>query len=122
MTCLLNCEQKKSFASFSKPSGTRYNLSTPHFVKNESIYGPGNLLSASNSKLVSSIIVEHTFLVTEDWNHMMMQLQGKSLDVIFTEGGNQLDLGTVMSIGMKMIDGLETDSSVWGYPSRHQAK
>jgi serine/threonine protein kinase len=38
---------------------------------------------------------------------MMMQLQGKSLDVIFTEGGNQLDLGTVMSIGMEMIDGLE---------------
>ena len=36
-----------------------------------------------------------------------MQLQGKSLDVIFTEGGNQLDLGTVMSIGMEMIDGLE---------------
>ena len=71
---------------------------------------------------MSSIIVEHTFLVTEDWNLMMMQLQGKSLDVIFTEGGNQLDLGTVMSIGMKMIDGLETDSSVWGYPSRHQAK
>ena len=48
-----------------------------------------------------------TFLVCEDWNLMMMQLLGKSLDVIFADGGNQLDLGTVMTIGLAMLDGLE---------------
>ena len=47
------------------------------------------------------------YLVTEEWNLMMMQLLGKSLDVIFVDGGNQLDLGTVMTIGLNMINGLE---------------
>ena len=48
-----------------------------------------------------------TYLVTADWNLMMMQLLGQSLDAIFTDNNNQLDLGTVMKIGLMMIDGLE---------------
>ena len=48
-----------------------------------------------------------TYLVTSDWNLMMMQLLGKSLDGIFVDNKNQLDLGTVMKIGIMMIDGLE---------------
>jgi serine/threonine protein kinase len=66
-----------------------------------------NLYKVFRKNHIACVPRVDTFLVTEDWNLMMMQLLGKSLDVVFSDGGNQLDLGTVMSIGLMMIDGLE---------------
>lgn len=47
------------------------------------------------------------YLTTVEWNLLMMQLLGKSVDKIFEENKSRVDLGTVMKIGLMMIDGLE---------------
>jgi serine/threonine protein kinase len=66
-----------------------------------------NLYKVFRKNRLSCVPRVDKYLVTEEWNLMMMQLLGKSLDVIFADSDNQLDLGTVMTIGLMMIDGLE---------------
>lgn len=49
----------------------------------------------------------YSLLRTKALNIMIMQLLGKSLDVILLEHDNHLDLGTVMCIGLLIISGIE---------------
>lgn len=49
----------------------------------------------------------YKYIETQEYNLLVMQLLGKSLDVLFEESGNKLDLGTVMKIGITIISHLE---------------
>lgn len=66
-----------------------------------------NLYKTFRKKRVNCVPRVDTYLTTREWNLMMMQLLGQSLDKIFTNNGSKLDLGTVMTIGIQMINGLE---------------
>lgn len=47
-----------------------------------------------------------TYVTTKEWNLMMMQLLGDSLDKKFADYDSQLDLGSVLKFGIDAIDGL----------------
>lgn len=49
----------------------------------------------------------YRFMDTPDDNLLIMQLLGKSLDTIFEENNNKLDVGTVMKVGITIISHLE---------------
>jgi serine/threonine protein kinase len=66
-----------------------------------------NLYKTFRKKKVECVPHVDTYLTTKEWNLMMMQLLGQSLDKVFTNNDSKLDLGTVMKIGLQMIDGLE---------------
>lgn len=49
----------------------------------------------------------YKYIETPDYNLLIMQLLGKSLDVVFDESNSKLDLGTVMKLAITIIDNLE---------------
>ena len=49
----------------------------------------------------------YKYIETPEYNLLIMQLLGKSLNCIFEDCGGQIDIGTVMKIGVNIIDHLE---------------
>ena len=59
------------------------------------------------SKNLECVPTIHKYIETSDYNLLIMQLLGKSLDVIFEECNNSIDIGTVIKIGITIINNLE---------------
>lgn len=66
-----------------------------------------NLYKTFRKRKIQCVPRVERYLSTKEWNLMMMQLLGKSLDKIFSENESKLDLGTVMKIGIMVLSGLE---------------
>nr|XP_047139978.1 casein kinase I-like [Hydra vulgaris] len=49
----------------------------------------------------------YKYIETPEYNLLVMQLLGKSLDVFFEDCGGKLDVGTVMKLGVTIINHLE---------------
>lgn len=102
-----HAQTKEYFACKAEPKPKTKPGSSENEPSKERLRAEYNLYKVFRQKGLKCVPRVDTFLVTEGWNLMMMQLLGKSLDTIFTDSGNQLDLGTVMTIGILMISGLE---------------
>lgn len=59
------------------------------------------------SKKLECVPKVYNYIETPKVNLLVMQLLGKSLDIIFEECGNKLDVGTVMKLAITIIDNLE---------------
>lgn len=66
-----------------------------------------NIYKRFASKKFECVPTIYSYIETEDYNLLIMQLLGKSLDAIFEENDNKLDLGTVMKLGITIISHLE---------------
>jgi serine/threonine protein kinase len=66
-----------------------------------------SLYKTFRNRRLSCVPRVDAYLSTKEWNLMMMQLLGCSLDKIFADNGSRLDLGTVMKIGLQILDGLQ---------------
>lgn len=71
-------------------------------LKNE--YNIYKIFKHKNIECVPKI---YDYTETPKYNLLTMQLLGKSLDTIFEEKNKSLDVGTVMKIGIKIIEALE---------------
>lgn len=59
------------------------------------------------SKKLSCVPKIYNYIETPQYNLLVMELLGKSLDVIFEECNNSIDIGTVMKMAISIIDNLE---------------
>ena len=59
------------------------------------------------SKNLECVPTFHKYFETPDYNLLIMQLLGKSLDVVFEDCHSAIDVGTVMKIGITIISHLE---------------
>lgn len=60
-----------------------------------------------SSKELDCVPTIYNYIETPEYNLLIMQLLGKSLDTIFDECNKQIDLETVMKLAIKIIDNLE---------------
>lgn len=59
------------------------------------------------SKNILCVPKIYNYIETPQYNLLIMELLGKSLDVIFEECNNTIDIGTVMKMAISIIDNLE---------------
>ena len=59
------------------------------------------------SKNIICVPKIYNYIETPQYNLMIMELLGKSLDVIFEECNNKIDISTVMKMAISIIDNLE---------------
>ena len=69
--------------------------------------GESNIYKRFSVKKLECVPTIHEYMETTKNNLLVMQLLGKSLDVIFEEQNNKLDVGTVMKLGVTIINHLE---------------
>jgi serine/threonine protein kinase len=69
--------------------------------------GEENIYKRFASRKLECVPVVHKYIQTDEYNLLVMQLLGKSLDTIFEESGNHLDIGTVMKLAILIISHLE---------------
>lgn len=77
-------------------------IGTKNRLKNEAF-----IYKRFAKKKITCVPSIYKYCETEQYNLLLMQLLGKSLDTIFIERGNKLDIGTVMKIGISIISILE---------------
>jgi casein kinase 1 alpha len=66
-----------------------------------------NIYKRFASKKLECVPTIYSYIETEDYNLLIMQLLGKSLDILFEDNDDKLDLGTVMKLGVTIISHLE---------------
>lgn len=59
------------------------------------------------SKKLKCVPKIYNYIETPRYNLLVMELLGKSLDIIFEECNNSIDIGTVMKMAITIIDNLE---------------
>jgi serine/threonine protein kinase len=69
--------------------------------------GESNIYKRFSMKKLDCVPIVHEYLETTKNNLLVMQLLGKSLDVVFEEQNNRLDTGTVMKLAITIINHLE---------------
>lgn len=69
--------------------------------------GESNIYKRFAVKKLDCVPTFHKYMETSKYNLLVMQLLGKSLDAIFEEQNNKLDVGTVMKLGITIISHLE---------------
>lgn len=69
--------------------------------------GESNIYKRFSVKKLDCVPSIREYMETPKYNLLAMQLLGKSLDVVFEEQNNKLDMGTVMKLGISIINHLE---------------
>lgn len=66
-----------------------------------------NIYKRFASKKLLCVPYIHKYIETKEYNLLIMQLLGKSLEMIFEECHNKVDIGTVMKLGITIVGYLE---------------
>jgi serine/threonine protein kinase len=86
----------KKFACKAEPNNSKNRLRGEYYIYKR--------FAARNLDCVPTI---YRFTDSPDYNLLIMQLLGKSLDIIFDEQNSKLDIGTVMKLAITIISHLE---------------
>lgn len=75
--------------------------------KRERLRGEAIIYKRFHDKGLSCVPRVYRYLKTPEYNVMIMQLLGDSLDKKFVDNGKKMDIGSVMKIGIVLINNLE---------------
>lgn len=87
--------------------GNKYACKAESNTSKNRLKGESYIYKRFATKNLSCVPTIHKYIETSDYNLLIMQLLGKSLDVIFDECDNIIDIGTVMKMGIMIISHLE---------------
>src|SRR5580692_5667794 len=108
---LINRLGKGSFGEvyllYNKESGVKYACKTERRCIKSRLKSESNIYKRFTAKSLDCVPTFYKYYEVTDYNLLIMQLLGKSLDTIFEENGNKLDVGTVMKVGITIISHLE---------------
>lgn len=87
--------------------GNEYACKIEHNNEKNRLKNEVNIYKRFNIKRVDCIPKIYKYSETDESNLLLMQLLGKSLDVIFDECNEKIDIGTVMKLAISIITILE---------------
>lgn len=87
--------------------GTKYACKVENNGSKNRLKSESNIYKRFASKELSCVPKFYSYYETNESNILVMQLLGKSLDSVFEESNNMLDIGTVMKLAIKIITYLE---------------
>ena len=87
--------------------GNKYACKAENNSSKNRLRGESYIYKRFASKNLECVPVFHKYFETPDYNLLIMQLLGKSLDSLFEDCNNSIDIGTVMKIGITIISHLE---------------
>lgn len=87
--------------------GNEYACKTESSSNKNRLKGESNIYKRFSVKKLECVPSIREYMETPKYNLLAMQLLGKSLDVLFEEQNNKLDLGTVMKLGITIVSHLE---------------
>ncbi len=87
--------------------GNEYACKVEHNNEKNRLKNEVNIYKRFNIKQIDCIPLIYKYSETDESNLLLMQLLGKSLDVIFDECDEILDIGTVMKLAISIITVLE---------------
>jgi serine/threonine protein kinase len=92
---------------YDKVDGERYACKTELKSDKSRLKGEYNIYKRFAARNIKCIPTIYKYYETTDYNMLVMQLLGKSLDTIFEDCKKKLDIGTVMKVGIMIISHLE---------------
>ncbi len=87
--------------------GRKFACKTEQKTDKDRLKGEYNIYKKFAKKELSCVPYIHKYYVLSDYNMLVMELLGKSIDVVIEENGGKLDIPTVMKIGIKITKNLE---------------
>ena len=87
--------------------GNEYACKAENTDSKNRLKGESQIYKRFSAKKLECVPIIHKYIETSDYNLLIMQLLGKSLDTLFEENNNKLDVATVMKIGITIISHLE---------------
>ena len=91
----------------SDKEGNKYACKAENNSSKNRLRGESYIYKRFASKNLECVPTFHKYFETPEYNLLIMQLLGKSLDCIFEDCNNNIDVGTVMKIGITIISHLE---------------
>lgn len=91
----------------SDKDGNKYACKAENNSSKNRLRGESYIYKRFASKNLDCVPTFHKYFETPEYNLLIMQLLGKSLDSVFEECNSSIDVGTVMKIGITIISHLE---------------
>jgi casein kinase I homolog HRR25 len=87
--------------------GTKYACKAEKNNAKNRLKGESHIYKRFAAKNLNCVPTIHKYMETPEYNLLIMQLLGNSLDMIFEDCHNNIDIGTVMKLAINIIDNLE---------------